>query len=338
MVKAKMYREIQEMKQAGKSKRAISRELKIDQKTVKKYYEMSEEAYQTQLTTATERSKLFDEYIADILRIYEKNDNAELNMCSVYDYLEEKYSNLPGTEKSLRNYINYLKQKGILKLQQNQRYYQQVEQLPYGKQAQLDFGEYRQRNGNKLYIFAALLSASRFKYVSFQEKPFTTQDVLEHLFQCLIYFGGVPEELVIDQDKVLVVSENHGDIIYTKDFQYFLEEQNLKMYVCRKADPESKGKVENLVKYVKRNFLETRCFANSAQANESALKWLERRANGKISQATELIPSSVINEERSHLQKLRNSIFVCRQMIRTTPINFLSYRSSYIKQELYYPA
>lgn len=153
------------------------------------------------------------------------------------------------------------------------------------------------------------MSASRFKYVCFQEKPFKTKDVLQHLFQCFMYFGGVPEELVIDQDKVMVVSENHGNIIFTKDFQYFLEEQNMKMYVCRKADPESKGKVENLVKYVKHNFLETRCFETAYDANESALRWLERRANGKISQATELIPATVIHEERSHLQPVRNSIF-----------------------------
>jgi len=34
----------------------------------------------------------------------------------------------------------------------------------------------------------------------------------------------------------MVVSENRGDIIYTKDFKQFIEEMNLKMYVCRKSD------------------------------------------------------------------------------------------------------
>ncbi|GAH98183.1 unnamed protein product, partial [marine sediment metagenome] len=36
----------------------------------------------------------------------------------------------------------------------------------------------------------------------------------------------------------MVVSENAGDIIYTDDFKYFIEEQKLRMYVCRAADPE----------------------------------------------------------------------------------------------------
>jgi len=48
----------------------------------------------------------------------------------------------------------------------------------------------------------------------------------------------------------MVVSENRGDIIYTRDFKQFTEEMDLKMYVCRKSDPESKGKIENLIKFI----------------------------------------------------------------------------------------
>jgi len=59
---------------------------------------------------------------------------------------------------------------------------------------------------------------------------------------------------VIDQDRLMVVSENAGDIIYTHDFKYFIEEQEIGMYVCRKEDPETKGKIENVVKYIKCNW------------------------------------------------------------------------------------
>lgn len=309
MVRRSMYNRIQDLKRKGKSRRNIAKTLGIDPKTVRKYYEMSEESHQQMLTNAREREKLFDPFQEEILKIYEINDYEELNMCSVYDFLEEKYETLPGTEKSLRNYVRYLKTKGRLCLDSKERYYQQVEQLPFGKQAQLDFGERRQRNGMKLYIFAVVLSASRFKYVAFQERPFKTIDVICLLCECFFYFGGVPEELVIDQDKLMVVSENHGDIIFTHDFQQFIEEQNLKMYVCRKADPESKGKIENLVKYIKRSFLQTRVFESIEEANERGLQWLERRANGKISQATRLVPAKVILEERKHLREMKNSIF-----------------------------
>jgi transposase len=304
-----MYNRIQELKRLGKSIRSIAKDLKIDLKTVRKYYEMTEDAHKQMIAEASEREKIFDSYQKEIIEIYEINDYEQLNMCSIYDYLEEKYGILPGTEKSLRNYIRYLKEKGRICLDTKKRYYQQVEQLPFGRQAQLDFGERRQRNGMKLYIFAVVLSASRFKYIAFQEKPFKTLDVINHLCDCFFYFGGVPEELVIDQDKLMVVSENHGDIVFTKNFRQFIEEQELKMYVCRKADPETKGKVENQIKYIKQNFLQTRTFESIEEVNERALRWLERRANGKISQATKLVPAKVILEERRHLKEMKNSIF-----------------------------
>ena len=172
MVGRSMYNKIQDLKRRGKSRRSIAKELDIDPKTVRKYYEMTEETHRRMLADAKERDKVFCPYRKDIINIYELNNYEELNMCSVYDFLEEKYETLPGTEKSLRNYIRYLKNKGQLCLDSKERYYRQVESLPFGKQAQLDFGEQRQKNGMKLYIFAVVLSASRFKYVSFQEKPF----------------------------------------------------------------------------------------------------------------------------------------------------------------------
>jgi transposase len=104
-------------------------------------------------------------------------------------------------------------------LEETGRLYAKVPELPFGKQMQLDFGQYRCRSGLRLYIFAALLSASRYKYVIFQGRPFRTLDVIQHLLDALDYFGSRPEELVIDQDRLMVVSENAGDIVCTKEFQ-----------------------------------------------------------------------------------------------------------------------
>jgi len=133
--------------------------------------------------------------------------------------------------------------------------------------------------------------------------------VIVHLLECFDCLGGMPVELVIDQDSLLVVAENHGDIIYTKEFAFFIEELGLKMYVCRKADPESKGKIENVIKFIKYNFLSCRDFEAVEEANQSLSKWLKRRANGKISQATKRIPSEMFEQERGHLRPMRNSIF-----------------------------
>lgn len=235
-----MYREIQKYKKKGYLKAEISRKLGLDPGTVAKYYRMSEAEYREYTSALRDRVKTFDKYKEAIVEVYAQNEYRKLPVASVYDYLEERYEELPGTEKTLRNYIVYLIETKELELKENIRVYGRVPEFPFGKQLQLDFGEYTTASGLRLYIFASVLSASRYKYVAFQRMPFTTLDLIRHLLDCFDYIGGIVEELVIDQDKVMVVSENHGDIIYTKDFSYFIQEMGVRMWVCRKADPESK--------------------------------------------------------------------------------------------------
>lgn len=75
------------------------------------------------------------------------------------------------------------------------------------------------------------------------------------------------------------------------------------------GDPESKGKIENTIKFIKHNFLRIRDFKTVEEANASLSRWLERRANGRISQATGQVPALMLIYEREHLKPLRNSIF-----------------------------
>ena len=77
-------------------------------------------------------------------------------MAAVYDYLEERYNNISLSEKSLRNYINYLIQSGQLIINKTPRIYKKVPELPYGKQMQIDFGEYKIKDSIKIYIFACV--------------------------------------------------------------------------------------------------------------------------------------------------------------------------------------
>mgnify|MGYP000016624975 FL=1 len=70
---------------------------------------------------------------------------------------------------------------------------------------------------------------------------------------------------------------------------------------CHKADPESKGKVENVVKYVKENFLVARVFRDIDSLNREALEWLERTGNGKVHGTARRVPREEFAVEKSFL-------------------------------------
>lgn len=152
-----------------------------------------------------------------------------------------------------------------------------------GQQIQVDFGEkwIRSVYGNRVKVrfIVFVLSYSRFKYVQFQDRPLTAVDLVRCCQECFRYICGMPHELVFDQDSIVTVSENCGDIVHTYEFEKLRQECKLSIYLCHKNDPESKGKVENVVKYVKYNFLENRLYVDSDVLNKSCLDWLDRTAN-----------------------------------------------------------
>ena len=147
-----------------------------------------------------------------------------------------------------------------------------------GQQMQVDFGQLLMPNvdGGQTRVYAAafLLSASRYKYAEMQSRPFTAADLVNICHNCFRYFGGMPREMVFDQDSIVCVSENAGDIVYTYEFEKFRQETKMTIYMCRGADPESKGKIENTVKYIKGNFLSNRLYVDDGILNGSCLEWL----------------------------------------------------------------
>ncbi|MFR1445738.1 IS21 family transposase, partial [Acinetobacter baumannii] len=131
----------------------------------------------------------------------------------------------------------------------------------------------------KVYFFTLVLSRSRYKYVFFSQEPFTTATSIEAHEHAFAFIEGLPDTLVYDQDRLFIVDENKGDLILTEQFRAYSNQRKFKLYFCRKSDPESKGKVENVVKYVKQNFLYNRSFTDIDVLNAEALAWLVRTAN-----------------------------------------------------------
>src|SRR5690606_20513514 len=116
------------------------------------------------------------------------------------------------------------------------------------------------------------------------------------------FFEGITDEIVYDQDKVFLVSENKGDLILTSAFKQYVQAQGFKLRFCRKSDPESKGKIENTIKYIKTNFLYHRTFYNEETLNEEAIAWLGRTANALPHAFTKRVPWEEWTIEKSMLK------------------------------------
>lgn len=165
----------------------------------------------------------------------------------------------------MRRRISQLREKHDIKKPSKTRDYQALQQLPPGLQLQLDFGQRKVERASggslTLYFAAFILAHSRYLYGYFLDRPFKTQDLIVALGWCFDYLEGIPKEIAIDQDKLMVVSENNGDIIYTYEFEKYIQDKKTQMYVCRKADPESKGILASgAVKYIKHSFIPHRKF------------------------------------------------------------------------------
>ncbi len=301
-----MYSEIQRMKEQGFSIRKVSRMIRISRNTIKKYWAMSPDEYAAALTAVNKLSSLMA-YEPSVLRWLEAYPC--MTAAQVRDWLEERFS-LDAAERTVRRFVAQLReQHGITRQTEPLREYEPVDELPMGYQLQLDFGLKSVRSAYssryvKLYVAAFSLSSSRYKWGLFQDRPFTSADLVRALHGCFEYYGGMPKQLVYDQDSIIVVSENNGDIIHTHAFAAFIEESKLDVLVCRKSDPESKGKIEAVVRFIKGNFMENRLFMDLDIWNRSFEEWLIRTGNGRIHGTTKRKPCDMFLEEQVHLRPL----------------------------------
>jgi transposase len=259
-----------------------------------------------------------------------------MTAAQVRDWLAERHQ-LDAAERTVRRYVSKLREKhGITRESEPRREYEAVEELPKGQQLQLDFGTKTvcvvdSKRYIRLYVAVFTLTNSRYKWGVFLDRPFLSEDLVRALYGCFEYIGGMPRQLVYDQDAIIVVSENGGDIIHTHAFSAFLAETKLDVRVCRKADPESKGLIESSVKYVKGNFMTHRKYNGLDAWNQSFEAWLVRTGNKKEHGTTKRPPVEMFLEEQEHLLPLYGiaSAQMPKEMDRNVrPDNTVLYRSN----------
>ena len=301
-----MWYKVKELKSSGLNYVQIAHEIGLHRQTVMKYDKMTLEAFQSSQTYKREFNRKLGAYEEEVKD--ELTSKPYLSSRQVYDHLREHHSDFPTvSEKTVFNFVTRVRDRyGIAKAYEES--FRPCEKLPEtdpGVYMQADFGEYWMRRSDsrrvKVYFFAAVMSRSRQKFLYFSRTPFTAALAVYAHQLTFQYYGGKPGKIVYDQDKVFMTRENLGDIVLTKSFQAFVVSEHFECVFCRKGDPQSKGKVENVVKYAKYGFLRGREFTSIESLNEAALRWLDRTANGLPHSTTKRIPAEAFEEERPYL-------------------------------------
>jgi len=329
-----MFHEIHRLKREGFSDSWIARHLVLNRRTVKKYLQMSEEEYLSFKDSGQPRKKLLAHYEEFVHTRLEECPDA--SAAQVHDWLKECFEAFTEVnEKTVFNFVLAVRNKYNIPKLFDYRDFGKIAELPYGKQAQVDFGEYNMTTEEgirkKVYFFAMVLSSSRQKCVIYRDSPFTTHAVIDAHEQCFIFFMGIVEEIVYDQDKLMLVSENYGDLLLTQEFRSYVNYRGFNLHFCRKADPQSKGKVENMIRYIKYNFLRGRKYINTPLLNQQSGQWLARTANAKVHSSTKKVPQEEWEQERSFLKPIEGIYHAehGRQWYSVRKDNTIVYKSNF---------
>lgn len=333
-----MYMEIHQLIKKGFSKSKVAEKIGVSRSTVYRNLNKPPSEMSDWVISLQTRSKKLDPY-KDLILSWLR-EHPDMSAAEVDDWLKEEYQELEVGESTVRSYVRELRKEYNIKKETSPRSYEAIPDLPMGEQVQVDFGHTKQKSIDntevKLNFIAFVLSNSRYKYKEWLDRPFTTNDVIQAHENAFKWYGGIPKELVYDQDSLIVVSENSGDLILTQEFQQYKDSRKLSLRVCRKADPESKGRIENVVGYIKHNFAKHRLFHNIDSWNEQGWKWLNRTGNYKHHNTTKKRPVDVFSLEKKHLRpviqnksiKNTSEDSISRSVHKDNTIRFLSNRYS----------
>lgn len=152
-----------------------------------------------------------------------------------------------------------------------------VETAP-GAQLQVDFGEKRLLIAGRLvtiFLLVGVLSYSRRIFV----KAFLHErqdDWREGIAAAFVHFGGVPQTILGDNARALVLGRDRqtGTVTFHPAYLAFCRDWDTQPKACAPYRARTKGKVESGVKYVKRNALAGRTFESVAALEAHLAAWL----------------------------------------------------------------
>lgn len=155
-------------------------------------------------------------------------------------------------------------------------------ETPPGQQAQCDYGELGEHEVAgvpvKIYVFAMVLGFSRYMYVEFSDSCASEAFLSAHV-RAFAYFGGMPRHVLYDNAKIAAIEHTRTVLTFNEALLDFAGRFAFRPRLCRPARPQTKGKIERSIGYIKDAFLVGRIFRDIDDMNAQVLAWLEAEAN-----------------------------------------------------------
>lgn len=287
MVDRNKYGAIRELAGHGMPKKEIARQLDVTVKTVRRALKKLQwEPYQRQKPVTTVLSQ-FEQWL--VSRAPEVNFNASIL------FRELKQFGYTGAYETVKLFVRPLRTAHHNRLDAVMRF----ETAP-GKQGQVDWGSAQVWLGEtrvRIHFFAMVLGYSRRLFArAYLDERLPTLLVAHQ--EAFAWFGGYPKELLYDNPKTIVVDRKAGHPALQTDFADFAGHYGFSVRLCQPYRPQTKGKIESGVKYIKRNFLPGRRFIDLDHLNRELERWITEVADVRIHGTTGCRPSERFAEER----------------------------------------
>jgi len=264
--------------------RQIARELKLGLNTVRKWAKRESFAR----APLPKRSSKLDSFKGDIVRLLEQHDYSAQQ---IFQQLKEQ--GYPGRYTILRAFVRQVRPRprpAFLTLHFEPGGCAQVD---WGCAGSVPVGS----TSRRLSFFLMVLAFSRKMYLEF-----TLAEKLEHFLAChqhaLEYFGGVVRQVWGDNCKVAVLSRTDTSIVFNPRYLDFANHYGFQIRPCGRGQPQEKGRVENGVGYVKKNFLHGLELSNFEAINPAARHWLDTVANVRVHGQTRKTPQELFAQEK----------------------------------------
>ncbi len=221
---------------------ALAKEYGLDRKTVAKYWK---EGGVPKRKKTRRRSKL-DPLREEIENILSKPG---VTLKGAHFYFCDKYG-----QESIGSYSNFRTwlKKNNIKTGKESKAHVRFENLP-GEQMQVDWKQdiaFQFSDGRKTVfsVFSATLSYSRM-HCFFYSAERSTEDFLRCLLDSIRKFGGMPKTVLTD-NMPAVVSIQNGVKRKRKKIVLFEKDSGIRIQLCRKRAPETKGKDESANRFI----------------------------------------------------------------------------------------